>query len=326
MGKWMNTGSARKGMMMISKASPDRFDPSQEMTRKTLELRYQLDAETPRVEFHAHPFYEIYYFLEGPMRCYVVGGRSYSLCSGDVLMIPPGVPHHPIFTPEAKPYRRYVLWLTAEHLEQMEHLDPGVTEVLRICQRQETYRIYNANPAASQTLESCLNTMWQEEKNGFPCKDACLYSLCLHFLVQLNRMIVDDHVLTPKPCHSDSLLDRVLAYIHEHYAEAISLRSVAEHFFTSQSNIESLMTKKLGKPFYCYVTECRIIHAETLIASGMPLKEVGIACGYNDYSNFYRAFSRKVGISPSRFRQCVSTDHFQATPIAEWPDRGIKQA
>ncbi len=321
----MDTGSAGKGKRMISKAYPDRFDPSQEMTRKTLELRYQMDAEMPHVALHAHPFCEIYYFLEGPLRYYVVGGQRYSLCTGDILVIPPSVPHHPVFTQGIEPYRRYVLWLTVEQLEQMEHLDPGATEVLRICQRQETYRIYNANPTARQTLESCLNSMWQEEKNSFLCKDASLYGLCLYFFVQLNRMVADDHVLTLKPSHSDSLLDKVLAYIHEHYAEAISVRSVAENFFTSTSNIESLMTKKLGKPFYRYVTECRIVRAETLIASGMALKEVGIACGYNDYSNFYRAFSRNVGISPSQFRQCVSTDQFQATPIAEWPDMWMRQ-
>ena len=90
---------------MNPKQSPVAYSPSQEMTRKNLEIRYCLDEQSPYVEFHAHPFYEIYYYLEGPMERYVVGGKSYRMGPGDILMIPPGVAHHPIFSGENKPYR-----------------------------------------------------------------------------------------------------------------------------------------------------------------------------------------------------------------------------
>ena len=312
-----NKSAKKENVSMVPNVSPANYNPSQEMSRKTLELRYCLDTESPHVEFHAHPFYEIYYFLEGPMESYVVGGRSYRLRPGDILMMPPGIPHHPIFTEESRPYRRYVLWLSEDQLEQMEHLDSSLLEVLRLCQEQEAYRIRCSTPSASHALESYLSAMWQEEQNASSCKYAYLYGLCLNFLVLLNRIIADEHALVPKYRHTKGLLDKVLAYIHANYAKGITLNSVAEHFFTSPSNIESLLTKKVGKPFYRYVTECRIIHAQALIASGMPLKEVGAACGYNDYSNFYRAFVREVGISPSQYRQHFPTDHFQSTPITE---------
>lgn len=302
---------------MKSSADPMRYDPSQEMTRNTLELRYCLDQESPYVEFHAHPFYEIYYFLEGPMERYVIGGKSYHVRPGDVLMMPPGVAHHPIFNTENRPYRRYVLWLSEEQLEQMERLDPDLTNVLRLCQQQESYRIRCSTPAASQTLESYLLAMWQEEQSSSSCKYAYLYGLCLNFLVLLNRIVADEHAMLPNHRRSNSLLDQLLSYIHANYTSAITLNQVAEHFFTSPSSIELLLTKKVGKPFYRYVTECRIIHAQTLITSGMPLKEVGLACGYNDYSNFYRAFTREVGISPSQYRQHLPTNHFQSTNIQE---------
>lgn len=293
------------------------YDPAQKMTRRTLELRYCVDMESPHVEFHAHPFYEIYYFQEGPMERYVVGGQSYRMRPGDVLIIPPGVAHHPIFTPESKPYRRYALWLSEELLVQMEQLDPGLTNVLHICRQQESYRIRCSTPSANQTLENHLLSMWQEEQNAAPCKHAYLFGLCLNFLVLLNRVIADAHILSHVQHRPGSLLEQVLSYIHANYTSAITLNAVAEHFFTSPSSIELLLTKKVGKPFYRYVTECRIIHAQTLITSGIPLKEVGLACGYNDYSNFYRAFTREVGISPSQYRRHLPTNHFQSTNIRE---------
>jgi len=300
---------------MDSRIEPIRFNPSQEMSKRRMELRYFLDQEAPECILHAHPFYEIYFFLEGPVERYVVGGRSYRLRSGDILMMPPGVPHHPVFNQEKKPYRRYVLWLDEEQLEKLNLLDPDILSALRLCQEKEAYRIRCATPSDRQMLESCLAGMWKEEQSDSVCRLASFFSFCLNFLVILNRIVANEHLIAAQFQQSDSLLDNVLAYIRSNYTGNITLNSVAEHFFTSPSNIETLLTKRVGKPFYRYVTECRIIRAQALIASGMPLKEVGHACGYNDYSNFYRAFSREVGISPSKYRQHSPTDHFQSTNI-----------
>ena len=300
---------------MDSKNAPIQFNPSQEMTKRRLELRYVMDQESPHVEFHAHPFYEIYFFLEGPVDAYIIDGRSYRVRSGDILMMPPGIAHHPVFGQESKPYRRYVLWLSLEQMEEMSRLDPDILNVLKQCQEQASYRIRCSTPSGRQMLEGYLSAMWQEEKGESACKQAAVYSLCLNFLVLLNRIVAQEHLLVTNYHQTDSLLEKVLGYIRDNYTTNITLNAVADHFFTSPSNIETLLTKRLGKPFYRYVTECRIIRAQALIAGGMPLKEVGLACGYNDYSNFYRAFSREVGISPSKYRQHSPTDHYQSTNI-----------
>ena len=302
---------------MESHAAPTRFDPIQEMTKKSLELHYFMDPESPSVEFHAHPFCELYYFLEGPVESYVVGGRSYALIPGDILIMPPGVPHHPVFTRARKPYRRYVLWLSEAILDQLAAVDADLLETIRRCSENGTYHIRCAVPNVRQKMEDFLNIMWQEEQNLSACKTGYMASLCVNFLVLLNRMTTDPHTLTAQQNHFDLLLNNVLAYIHENYAGPISLNQVADQLYTSPSNIELLLRKKLGKPFYRYVTDCRIIHAQSLIASGMPMKEVGLACGYNDYSNFYRAFSRVVGISPSEYRKHFPLDHFQSTLISK---------
>jgi len=159
--------------------------------------------------------------------------------------------------------------------------------------------------------------MWQEQCSDAPCKTAYFYSLCTTFLVMLNRIVAEGKVTSSTPEHKNTLLDKLLAYIHENYASPISLASAAEQFFVSPSTVEQLFSKKLGKPFYRYVTECRIIHAQALIIQGVPLKSVGQACGYNDYSNFYKAFTREVGISPSDFKQQMPPDHFQTTLTRE---------
>lgn len=279
------------------------------MRRKTLEVRF-LDFASDHGEIHAHPFYEIYYFLDGPLEHYVVNGRSYRLRQGDMLLLPPGVPHHPVFSEEGLPYHRYVLWLSEEVLQQMQQLDPELLNVLHLCRETENYRIRCTTPAVRKSFLEYLQAMWQEEQAASTCKYAHLYGLCLNYLTLLNRVLADEHLLTSRH-KPDGLQNQVLAYISDNYTKSITLNSVAEHFYTSPSSIEALLTKSVKMPFYRYVTECRIIHAQSLIAGGMPLKEVGLACGYNDYSNFYRAFTREVGISPSQYRRHLPTDQFQ---------------
>lgn len=302
---------------MTQSDAPITYDPSQPSPSHTLELRHVLDNEIPYVDFHAHPFFEIYFYLNGPIERYIVGNRSYELKPGDILMIPPTVMHHPIFTTQKAQYERIVLWISQEFYETMNRIDHTVCNILHNSKTNEEYLIRCATPELTHQLEGYLRAMWQEQSSDAPCKTAYFYSLCTTFLVMLNRIVAEGKIITGTHEHKNTLLDKLLAYIHENYASPISLASAAEQFFVSPSTVEQLFSKKLGKPFYRYVTECRIIHAQALIIQGAPLKSVGQACGYNDYSNFYKAFTREVGISPSDFKQQMPPDHFQTTLTRE---------
>lgn len=288
-------------------------DPSHSPSSQILELRHVVDNEIPYVDFHAHPFFEIYFYMNGPVERYVIGNRSYELQPGDILIIPPTVMHHPIFHTRKAQYERIVLWISQEFYDSINRVDPSVCNILHSSKNNEEYLIRCATPDLTRQLEGYLRSMWEEQRSDEPCKTAYFYSLCTTFLVKLNRITANGQVISSPHEHKNSLLDKLLTYIHENYASPISLASAAEQFFVSPSTVEQLFSKKLGKPFYRYVTECRIIHAQALIIQGVPLKSVGQACGYNDYSNFYKAFTREVGVSPSDFKQQMPPDHFQTT-------------
>ena len=42
----------------------ETFNPSQTMTEKYFEFHHTYNESPPSVEFHQHPFYEIYFFWE----------------------------------------------------------------------------------------------------------------------------------------------------------------------------------------------------------------------------------------------------------------------
>ena len=101
------------------------------------------------------------------------------------------------------------------------------------------------------------------------------------------------------------LLDEIIGYIEKHFAEEISLKSVASYFLISESAISQLFKKQMDVSFYKIVTQRRLIEAKKLIVDDVMLKSIPELCGFSDYSVFYKAFVKEYGISPKEFRAMV---------------------
>ncbi len=281
---------------------PEVFDPKQEMSSRQVEIHYNLDEDSPTVDIHSHSHYEIYLFCEGDLERYVVGAKSYTLQRGDLLLIPPMVMHHPVFQEEARRYERYVLWLSQEYWEQLIEGDPDLAGAMGLCRQRGEYLLRFPSPAVSRMLERELKNMWAEFQGSDLCRDTAIRISCLNFLVQLNRGASEETVVDSLRDSGSPLLEQVIAYIHRHYGQPITLQDTARRFFVSPSTVEHLFTQKLGLSFYRYVTKRRMLESRIQIAAGVPIKEVCRSCGYTDYSNFYKAFTKEVGMPPSQYR------------------------
>lgn len=71
------------------------------------------------MEFHAHDFLELYYFLDGSVT-YYIEDQVYDLCPGDLLIIPAGKMHRPVIANEHAAYERMVLWITPQYLQGID--------------------------------------------------------------------------------------------------------------------------------------------------------------------------------------------------------------
>ena len=100
-----------------------------------------------------------------------------------------------------------------------------------------------------------------------------------------------------------SLAERIYDHITEHFAEEISLLSLAERFNYSQDHITRVFKSMYRITPYQYLLQCRVCYSKLLLSSeGMRVSEVAIACGFSDASTFYRAFMKLEGISPAKYR------------------------
>lgn len=100
------------------------------------------------------------------------------------------------------------------------------------------------------------------------------------------------------------IMSNITEYIGEHYVENISLESVAEATGISRYYVSHLFKELMDSTFVGYVNELRLNHAAMLLATtDSPIIEIASKSGFNNLSNFNRAFKMYFGKTPSTYRK-----------------------
>ncbi len=92
---------------------------------------------------------------------------------------------------------------------------------------------------------------------------------------------------------SPDTMQRVMAYINEHYAQPLTLDEIADAFFISKSYLSHEFVRYTNTSVYEYIQFRRICGAKLLIASGVSLTDAAFQSGFNSYSSFSAHFSQK---------------------------------
>ncbi|WP_157276467.1 AraC family transcriptional regulator [Paenibacillus sp. Soil766] len=102
----------------------------------------------------------------------------------------------------------------------------------------------------------------------------------------------------------DPRIVNVCAYIQEHAHESLSLQKLAAHVYLSSSHFSYLFRKEMGQPPSQYLRNHRIqISEELLVQTDLSINEISRRVGYNELSEFSRAFRNAAGISPQAYRK-----------------------
>ncbi len=113
---------------------------------------------------------------------------------------------------------------------------------------------------------------------------------------------------------------RMLLYLEQHAAEPITLEQIAAVCGKSPSQAERLFRKETGTPLYRYALERKIAIARQLLTeTGMSVREIADYLSFSDEFYFSGLFRRKVGMSPTRYRESGGTG-LSPNPEAEAPE------
>jgi AraC-like DNA-binding protein len=113
-----------------------------------------------------------------------------------------------------------------------------------------------------------------------------------------NRLAAERAKLTHPMIH------RALRIIEQQHAKPLTLDVIASQLRCHPGYLSRLFREQVGKPVSDYLRQTRIDRACRLLRLGqMDVTAVGMEVGFEDKSNFGRAFRHVMHMSPGQFRQ-----------------------
>jgi two-component system response regulator YesN len=99
-------------------------------------------------------------------------------------------------------------------------------------------------------------------------------------------------------------LARAMEYIGEHYADDITLHSVADAVYISEFYLSHLFRKEMDTTFSDYVSRVRIDRAKTILKKALDIRiqELSEIVGFNDANYFTKSFKKLTGQSPREYQ------------------------
>lgn len=277
----------------------EEFNPSQLMSERYFEFHHTYNETPPEVEFHQHPFYEIFFFLSGNVN-YIIEGKNYSLRPGDVLLTGSSDIHRPDIQP-GKPYERIVIWLSDDFFG---HLRDFYGEDLTTCFTDAALKDYRLIRPDNQNILHLKQLCAQisEAKHSQKMGSYALASAYLtEFLVLVSCAYYDAPDSIQYDITENKKINQILSYINENLTDELSLEHLAARFYTSKYYLSRQFKQFTGLSLYQYIMKKRLIVSRDLLRSGSSVMDACFQCGFGDYSNFLKAFKREFGKTPSKY-------------------------
>lgn len=277
----------------------EKFDPSQEMAEKYFEFHHRYDESPPTVEFHQHPFYEIFFFLSGDVN-YIIEGKNYKLHPGDILLTNNLDIHRPEIHP-GKPYERIVIWLENDFFE---HLKDFYGEDLMTCFTDaalKDYRLIRPNEQNILYLKQLCAQISKAKLSKETGSKALASAYLTEFLVYVSRAYYDTSIAIKHDIVENEKINQVVQYINENLTEDFSLDQMAVRFYTSKYHLSRQFKQFTGLSIFQYIMKKRLIVSRNMLRDGCSVMDACMRCGFSDYSNFLKAFKKEFGMNPSQY-------------------------
>lgn len=95
----------------------------------------------------------------------------------------------------------------------------------------------------------------------------------------------------------------VIEFVKNNYNQDITLETLREKFFISNSTINRMFKAMTGKTFKVYINDLRLENIKDMLEDefyNYSISKIAEIGGYKTYSTFYREYIKKYGIPPTK--------------------------
>ncbi len=268
-----------------------------------------LYKEEKAMDMHIHDCYELYYSISGGKQ-FLIDNKFYTIAPGDLFII--------------NQYESHKLTQidTGIHERIVVNVHPNFVKALSTTETDLDCCFTNRPPRfqhkVSLNKEQQQRFLYYIDKitsaNGY-AHDIVEQAAFMELLVLINTLSlelckVSRPRLNPAGTTQDSTVssykynhqvDDILAYINQNISHPITIEQLAEHFYLSESYICRIFKAATSTTINKYITARRISIAKALLNEGFSVSEAYERSGFTDYSNFFKSFTKAVGVSPKKY-------------------------
>ncbi len=236
---------------------------------------------------HFHDYFELYY-LESGERYHMFNNEIYQLEPREFILFPPYVMHHS-YSDDDIEFKRILVYFRPEEIA-----DPALLSWLYECRQP-----FKGDIAQAQIIRKIMNQILEEQTYPKSFSADYMQAWVNLLAVELTRF----HQMPVKSLRNNRIT-RILDYIHEHYAENITLDDLAKVAYISTYHMCHEFKKATNHTVTQYINMTRIMNAQRrLIETNIKITQISNEVGFENVTHFNRVFRQLTGMSPSTYRK-----------------------
>ncbi len=248
---------------------------------------------------HYHDFYEILYYTDGELAMFLKD-RRYTIAAGDIVLINALDMHTSIY-PADKISERIMIRFNRAFLRSI--FDDPEDSATVLSSFHAGNNVIHLTGAMRTDVERVLNRLLEENRNW--SHEAALLSRLLlgQILVMMSRVgrsLRKDE--DREGGQTQSIVREVATYISHHFADDMTLSSLADRFFVSRCYLARIFKLHTGFTVVQYINNARITAAARMLKPGVKVSDVAMRVGFNNVSHFGKMFRRSMGVPPRKYR------------------------
>lgn len=260
---------------------------------------------------HWHKEVEIVYVIKGSLRL-GVNDVPIQMKEGEVQIINAGDVHYYLASPDSE---RLVLLVDLNLFQEISSdnkEEPSLRDIF--VNIESSSRGWTIDIA--DRMREIIESVYYEDTNR---RDGYTYAVkakVFQMLTLIYRDIPKNKVIQSKSKISEEVLsksqetlkrlDKIFAYVENHYKEPITLQEVADYMGFNAFYFTRFFKKNMGMTFITFLNDYRLNKAKwILLNQEIPVTEVAENSGFSSVKTFHHLFKDAMGISPLKYRKSI---------------------
>lgn len=257
-----------------------------------------LYKEEKAMDMHIHDCYEMYYSVSGGKQ-FLIDNRFYSIQPGDIFFINNYESHY-LTQIDNSVHERIVLFIHPDYLKKLSSESTDLSLPFTDRLDNNSHKI-SLNKEQQNRFLYFINKIASSSDFAHEIIEQAAFMELMAMLCGLRTQLQDSSF--DSSVKFNHQVEDILNYINQNITYPLTIEDLAAQFYLSESYICRIFKSVTGTTINKYVTARRITIAKALLSEGCSVTDACEKSGFADYSNFFKAFNKAVGVSPKKYAQ-----------------------